>query len=95
MNVNKIAISNHTALKLDVQALKNYLSLICEYELYTLSNKKVSTAKYPIWVRVNELQIQWNSFSLTLHVPDDFGGMLKGVQGDIRSKVLAVLSTIK
>ena len=35
----------HTALKLDVQALRSYLSLICEYELYILPNKKVSTAK--------------------------------------------------
>ena len=44
-NVNKFAISNHTALKLDAQALGSYLSLICEYELYTLPNKKVSTDK--------------------------------------------------
>ena len=44
-NVNKFAISNHTALKLDVQALRSFLSLICEYELYILPNKKVSTAK--------------------------------------------------
>ena len=33
------------ALKLDVQALRSYLSLICEHELYILPNKKVSTAK--------------------------------------------------
>ena len=45
MNVNKFAISNHTALKLDVQALRSYLSLICEYEIYILPNRKVSTAK--------------------------------------------------
>ena len=44
-NVNKFAISNHTALKLDVKALRSYLSLICEYELYILPIKKVSTAK--------------------------------------------------
>ena len=44
-NVNKFAISNHTALKLNVQALRSYLNLICEYELYTLPNKKDSTAK--------------------------------------------------
>ena len=44
-DVNKFAISNHTALTLDVQALRRYLSLICEYELYILPNKKVSTAK--------------------------------------------------
>ena len=36
-NVNKFAISNHTALKLDVQAPRSYLSLICEYELLYLS----------------------------------------------------------
>ena len=44
-NVNKFGISNHTAFKLDVKALRNYLSLICEYELHILPNKKVSTAK--------------------------------------------------
>ena len=44
-NVNKFAISNHTALKLDVQTLRGFLSLICEYELYILPNKKVSTVK--------------------------------------------------
>ena len=43
--VNKFAISNHTALKLDVQALRSYLSVIFEYELYILPNKKVSAAK--------------------------------------------------
>ena len=41
MNVNKFAISNHKALKLDVQALRSYLSLICEYELHILPNKKL------------------------------------------------------
>ena len=45
MNVNKFPISNYKALKLDVQALRSYLSLICEYELYILPNEKVSTAK--------------------------------------------------
>ena len=45
-NVNKFAISNHTALKLNAEALRSYLSLICEYELHILPNKKVSsTAK--------------------------------------------------
>ena len=44
-NVNTFAVSNHTALKLDVQALRGYLSLICEYELYILPNKKVNTTK--------------------------------------------------
>ena len=43
--VNKFAISNHTALILGVHALRNYLSLICEYELHSLPNKKVSGAK--------------------------------------------------
>ena len=43
--VNKFAISNHVALKLDVQALRSYLSLICEYKLYILPNKKVSASK--------------------------------------------------
>ena len=33
------------ALKLDVQALRYYLSLIFEYDLDVLPNKKVSTAK--------------------------------------------------
>ena len=41
----KFAISNHTALKLDVQALRSYLSLICKYELDILPIKKVSSAK--------------------------------------------------
>ena len=42
---NKFAISNHTALILDVHALRGYLKLICEYELHSLPNKKVSGAK--------------------------------------------------
>ena len=37
--VNKFAISNHTALILDVHALRSYLKLICEYELHSLPNK--------------------------------------------------------
>ena len=44
-NVNKFAISNYTALKLDAQTLRSYLRLICKYELYILPNKKVSAAK--------------------------------------------------
>ena len=44
-NLNKFTISNHTALKLDIQALSSYLRLFCEYELYSLPNKKVSAAK--------------------------------------------------
>ena len=43
--VNKFAISNHTALILGVHALRSYLKLICEYELQSLPNKKVSGAK--------------------------------------------------
>ena len=43
--VNKFAISNHTALILRVHALRSYLKLICEYELYNLPNKKVGGAK--------------------------------------------------
>ena len=41
-NVNN---NKFTALKLDVQALRSYLSLICKYEFYILSNKRISTAK--------------------------------------------------
>ena len=37
-------ISNHTALILSVHALRSYLKLVCEYELHTLPNKKVSGA---------------------------------------------------
>ena len=44
--VSKFAISNHTALILGVHALRSYLKLICEYELYILPNKKVSAAKH-------------------------------------------------
>ena len=43
--VNKFAISNHTALILGVRALRSYLKLICEYELHSLPNKKVSAPK--------------------------------------------------
>ena len=43
--VNKFAISNHTALILRVHALESYLKLICEYELHSVPNKKVSGAK--------------------------------------------------
>ena len=45
--LNKVAISNHTALTLGVHALKSYLKLICEYELHSLPNKKVSGSKDP------------------------------------------------
>ena len=44
--VNKFAVSNHTASILGVHALRSYLKLICEYELRSLPNKKVSGAKY-------------------------------------------------
>ena len=37
--VNKLAISNHTALISGVHALRSYLKLICEYELQSLPNK--------------------------------------------------------
>ena len=37
--VNKFVISNHTALILGMHALRNYLKLICEYELHSLPNK--------------------------------------------------------
>ena len=43
--INKFAISNHTALILGLHALKSYLRLICEYQLHSLPNKKVSSAK--------------------------------------------------
>ena len=43
--VNKFATSNHTALILDVQALRSYLKPICKYELHSLPNEKVSGAK--------------------------------------------------
>ena len=43
--VNKFTIFNHTALILDVRALRSYLKLICEYELHSLPNEKVSGAK--------------------------------------------------
>ena len=33
------------ALKLDVKALRSYLKVSCQYELYTLLNTKVSVAK--------------------------------------------------
>ena len=43
--VNKFAISNHTALMLDVYALRSYLKLICEYELHSLPSKKAGGAR--------------------------------------------------
>ena len=43
--VNEFAISNHTALILGVHALRSYLKLICEYELHSAPDKKVSGAK--------------------------------------------------
>ena len=43
--VNKFAISNHTVLIIGVYALRSYLKLICEYELHSLTNKKVSGRK--------------------------------------------------
>ena len=38
-------ISSETALISGVHALRRYLKLICEYELYILPNKRVSGAK--------------------------------------------------
>ena len=43
--VNKFATLNHTALILGVHALRSYLKLVCEYELHSLPNKKVSGTK--------------------------------------------------
>ena len=44
--VSKFAISNHVALKLDIQTLGSYLNLTCEYEPHILSNTKVSGKNY-------------------------------------------------
>ena len=44
-NVSKFAISNHTALKLDVQALRSYLSIFVNMSFISYQIKKVSTAK--------------------------------------------------
>ena len=44
-SLNKLAISNHTALILGVHTLRSYLKLICKYELHSLPNKKVNGAK--------------------------------------------------
>ena len=41
MNVNKFAISNHTALKLDVQALRSYLSPIVNMSFISYQIKKL------------------------------------------------------
>ena len=43
--VNKLAISNHTALVLGVHALRSYLKVLYDYELHSLPNKKVSGAE--------------------------------------------------
>ena len=40
-NVDKFAISSHTAFNLDKQALRRYLKLTCEYELHILPNRKI------------------------------------------------------
>ena len=44
-NVNKFAISNHAALKLQVQALRSFPQVNCKYELYILPNRKVTAAE--------------------------------------------------
>ena len=43
--VNTFVISNHMALILGMHAHRGYLKLICEYELHSLPNKKVSGTK--------------------------------------------------
>ena len=43
--VNTFNIPNHTALILDVHALRSYLKLIYEYKLHSSPDKKVSSAK--------------------------------------------------
>ena len=45
LGLKQLLTSNHTALTLGVHALRSYLKLICEYELHSLKNKKVSSAK--------------------------------------------------
>ena len=42
--VDNVASSNHTALISGVHALRSYLKLICEYELHSMPNQKVSGA---------------------------------------------------
>ena len=44
-NVNKFAISTHTALKLGIQALESYLTLTWEHELHILSNRKAGATE--------------------------------------------------
>ena len=44
-NVNKFAISSHTALKLGKKVLKSYLKITCEFQLLNPPNKEVSPAK--------------------------------------------------
>ena len=43
--MNKFAVSNHTALKLDGHGLGSNLKLICCYQLHILPNGKVSAVK--------------------------------------------------
>ena len=42
---NKLVISNGTALKLRIHALRSYVKVTCEYEFYILPNTKVSATK--------------------------------------------------
>ena len=44
--VSKLAISNHTAVKLTIETLKSYLKVSCKYELHIFPNTKVSVANY-------------------------------------------------
>ena len=41
INVNKFAISSHTALKLGSQSLRSYLKVTCEHEVHILPNTKL------------------------------------------------------
>ena len=41
ININKFAISSHTALKLAIEAQRSYLKLTCEYELDILPTQKL------------------------------------------------------
>ena len=43
-NVNKFGFSNHTTLKLGMQALRSYLKVTCKHEVHILSYTKFSAA---------------------------------------------------
>ena len=44
-DVRRFGISRHTALKLDIQTLRSYSKLICNYERHTSPNIKAGAAK--------------------------------------------------